>query len=154
MDRENSPQISQDKDLFMNKRIRLHNMLVIAVVAALLPFKFAGQVLAQGSSASEGALEARMQAELTQLQQQLRQLRAEDAEHEAKAKQKGIPIPATVLQFRQAQVDLEHGNAILEQLPNHYSGQRAAAMKDIHQALIDIEHCKAIDWKLAEKGQH
>ena len=138
----------------MNKRIWLHGMCVIAVVAMLLSFTFAGQVLAQGSSASEQNLEARMQAELAQLQQQLRQLRAEDAAHEARAKQKGIPIPATVLRFRQAQVDLEHGNAILEQLPNHYRGQRAAAMKDIHQALIDIERCKAIDWELAEKGQH
>jgi len=99
-------------------------------------------------------METQMQSEMSQLQRQLRQLRAEGGAHDAKAKQKGIPTPPTVPKFRQAQAELERADQILAQQPDNYQGHKGAAMRGIHQALIEIERCKPTDWRLAEKVQH
>jgi hypothetical protein len=122
----------------MSWRIGLGSALIAGVIM-LLPYGFAGQARAQGNA----ALEQRMSAELSQLQQQLQQLRSEN---------EAVKIPATIMQLRAAQTDLEHSIPILERLPNHYEGQKEAAAKDITAALVDIERCKEIDWKIAETG--
>jgi hypothetical protein len=131
----------------MSWRIGLGSALIAGVIM-LLPYGFAGQARAQGNA----ALEQRMSAELSQLQQQLQQLRSENEAHRTKVSQKGVKIPATIMQLRAAQTDLEHSIPILERLPNHYEGQKEAAAKDITAALVDIERCKEIDWKIAETG--
>jgi hypothetical protein len=139
----------------MRRRRTFQTGFVAGAVAVLLPWGFAGRALAQGAiGQSPSALEQRMQNELSQLQQQLAQLRAENQRHESSAKQKGIPIPQTVIQLRAVQTDLQRSEAILERLPDHYQGYKEAAAKDIYQAIVDIERCKAIDWRIAEHQPH
>jgi len=132
----------------MVKPTRFRPAVIIGAAAMMLSCGFTARALAQGST----ALEQQMQNELTQVQQQLDQLRAENAREEAKAKQKNIPMPATVSKLRQAGTYLTYADRSLKQLPAHYEGNKEAAEKDMHQAWLDIERCEAIDWKLAEAG--